>query len=81
MQPNGDGESSGGCGEEAMMTSGLSAEGVSKWAHGSESNKTSKLAIHVQKMFNSLTAIGACERQLFDKLLWRLVTSPIFVRC
>ena len=30
---------------------------------------------------NSLTAIGAHERQLFDKLLWWLVTSPIFVRC
>ena len=31
---------------------------------------------------NSLTAIGigAHERQLFDKLLWRLVTSMIFVR-
>ncbi len=27
-----------------------------------------------------LTAIGARERQLFDKLLWRLETSPIFVR-
>ena len=31
--------------------------------------------------FNSLTAIGAHEGQLFDKLLWWLVTSTIFVRC
>jgi hypothetical protein len=30
---------------------------------------------------NSLTAIDAHERQLFDKLLWGLVTSTIFVRC
>jgi len=30
---------------------------------------------------NSLPAIGAHERQLFDKLLWGLVTSTIFVRC
>jgi len=32
---------------------------------------------------NSLTAIaiGAHEHQLFDKLLWGLVTSTIFVRC
>jgi len=29
---------------------------------------------------NSLPAIGAHERQLFDKLLWGLVTSTIFVR-
>ena len=28
-----------------------------------------------------ITAIGAHERQLFDKLLWGLVTSTIFVRC
>jgi len=31
--------------------------------------------------FNSLPAIGTHERQLFDKLLWGLVTSTIFVRC
>ena len=33
--------------------------------------------------FKLLTAIaiGAHERQLFDKLLWRWVTSTIFVRC
>jgi len=31
--------------------------------------------------FNSLPAIGAHERQLFDKLLWGLVTSTICVRC
>ncbi len=29
-------------------------------------------------LFNSLTAIGAHERQLFDKLLWWLVTSTVF---
>jgi hypothetical protein len=32
-------------------------------------------------MVNSLTAIDAHERQLFDQLLWGLVTSTIFVRC
>ena len=32
-------------------------------------------------VINSLTAIDAHERQLFDKLLWGLVTSTIFVRC
>jgi hypothetical protein len=30
---------------------------------------------------NSLPAIDAHERQLFDKLLWGLVTLLIFVRC
>jgi hypothetical protein len=30
--------------------------------------------------FNRLPAIDAHERQLFDKLLWGLVTSMIFVR-
>ncbi len=29
---------------------------------------------------NSLTAIGGRDRQFFDKLLWGLVTSTIFVR-
>ncbi len=29
---------------------------------------------------NSLTAIGGHDRQLFNKLLWCLVSSPIFVR-
>jgi len=33
------------------------------------------------KSINSLPAIGAHERQVFDKLLWGLVTSTIFVRC
>jgi len=32
------------------------------------------------KLFNSLTAIVVRERQLFYELLWRLVTSTIFVR-
>ena len=32
-------------------------------------------------IFNSLPAIDAHERQLFDKLLWGLVTSTIFVHC
>ena len=34
-------------------------------------------------LFNSLTgmAMGAHERPLFDKLLWLLVTSMIFVHC
>jgi hypothetical protein len=31
--------------------------------------------------FNSLPAIDAHERQVFDKLLWGLITSTIFVRC
>jgi hypothetical protein len=31
--------------------------------------------------FNSITAIDSRERQLFIELLWRLVTSSIFVRC
>ena len=30
---------------------------------------------------NSLPAIGAHERQVFEKLLWGLVSSTIFVRC
>ena len=30
---------------------------------------------------NSLAAMGGHDRPLFDKLLWCLVTSPIFVRC
>ena len=32
-------------------------------------------------LVNSIPAIDAHERQLFDKLLWGLVTSTIFVRC
>ena len=31
--------------------------------------------------FNSLTAIGGHDRQLFNKLLWCLVSLPIFVCC
>ena len=31
--------------------------------------------------FNSLTASGGHDHQLFDNLLWWLVTSTIFVRC
>ena len=30
---------------------------------------------------NSLPAMGAHERPLFEKLLWGLVSSTIFVRC
>jgi hypothetical protein len=30
---------------------------------------------------NSLAAIDGHDRQFFDKLLWGLVTSTIFVRC
>ncbi len=30
---------------------------------------------------NRTAAIGAHERQVFDKLLWGLVTSTIFVDC
>jgi hypothetical protein len=32
-------------------------------------------------ILNSLPAIGAHERQVFEKLLWGLVSSTIFVRC
>jgi hypothetical protein len=35
----------------------------------------------IYKLVNSLTAIDAHERQFFDKLLWGLVTSTIFVGC
>jgi len=34
-----------------------------------------------QMTINRTAAIGAHERQVFDKLLWGLVTSSIFVRC
>ena len=34
-----------------------------------------------QYVFNSLTAKGGHDRPLFDKLLWCLVISPIFVCC
>ncbi len=36
---------------------------------------------YVEGPLNSLPAIDAHERQFFDKLLWGLVTSTIFVRC
>ena len=36
---------------------------------------------HGHHGFNSLAAMGAHERQLFDKLLCWLVTSTIFVHC
>ena len=39
------------------------------------------VALFFSDVFNSLTAIDAREHQLFNKLLWPLVTSPIFVRC
>ena len=39
------------------------------------------LAYKNTSAINSLTAIGGHDRQLFDKLLWCLVSSPIFVRC
>ena len=35
----------------------------------------------IQQQLNSLTPIGGHDHQLFDKLLWCLVSSPIFVRC
>ena len=35
----------------------------------------------LKHLFNRMAAIGAHERQVFDKLLWGLVTSTIFVRC
>jgi hypothetical protein len=34
----------------------------------------------INNPLNSLTAIGGHDRQFFDKLLWGLVTSMIFVR-
>jgi hypothetical protein len=45
---------------------------------------TRKLLIRQDNLYHlihSLTAIGARDHQLFDKLLWRLVTSPICVGC
>jgi len=35
----------------------------------------------VLDLLNSLPAIGAHERQVFEKLLWGLVSSTISVRC
>jgi len=32
-------------------------------------------------ILNSLTAKDGHDRPLFDKVLWCLVSSPIFVRC
>jgi hypothetical protein len=43
--------------------------------------KLSHMCATSGKGVNSLPAIDAHERQLFDKLLWGLVTSMIFVRC
>ena len=40
-----------------------------------------KSSDRIARLVNSLPAIGAHERQVFDKLLWGLVTSTIFVRC
>jgi hypothetical protein len=40
-----------------------------------------KVGGHERIAVNSLPAIGAHERQVFDKLLWGLVTSTMFVRC
>ena len=37
--------------------------------------------IAIRHHLNRTAAIGAHERQVFDKLLWGLVTSTIFVRC
>jgi hypothetical protein len=34
---------------------------------------------HVVDPLNSFTAIDGCDHQIFDKLLCKLVTSPIFV--
>ncbi len=36
---------------------------------------------HMKCNLNSLPAMGAHERPLFEKLLWGLVSSTIFVRC
>jgi hypothetical protein len=37
--------------------------------------------LFVSCFINSLPAMGAHERPLFEKLLWGLVSSTIFVRC
>jgi hypothetical protein len=34
-----------------------------------------------KKLLNRIAAIDAHERQVFEKLLWGLVSSTIFVRC
>jgi len=39
-----------------------------------------KKEVKEKAFINSLTAIGGHDRQFFDKLLWGLVTSMIFVR-
>jgi len=49
MRPNGGGEFAGGCGEESMLTNGLSAKGVRKWAHIGWNHNTSREAKNVQK--------------------------------
>jgi hypothetical protein len=40
-----------------------------------------KMTATEKEVFNSLPAMGAHERPLFEKLLWGLVSSTIFVRC
>jgi hypothetical protein len=42
--------------------------------------KTHHTKDHSRYPVNSLTAIGGHDCQLFDKLLWGLVASTIFVR-
>ena len=42
---------------------------------------TDRVVYSVHFLLNRTAAIGAHERQVFDKLLWGLVTSTIFVRC
>jgi len=43
--------------------------------------KRERTTLCTPRIVNSLPAIGAHERHDFDKLLWGLVTSTVFVRC
>jgi len=45
----------------------------------SEMTGTGFMIIPPSEWINRLTAIGGHDRHLFDKLLWGLVTSTIFV--
>ena len=48
------------------------------WSYQSPMKLVIKWSSQASIAVNSLTAIEACEGQLFDKLLWWLVTSTIF---
>jgi hypothetical protein len=49
--------------------------------HQSDEKHLNNMAEYFVGVVNSLTAVGGHDHQLFDKLLWCSVSSPIFVRC